>query len=61
VKTFLNNRFIECIDNVCADGDYMWLFYVNNKTVNYGAKDYKLHGGDVIMFEFTNQNTGGVE
>ena len=61
VDTFLNDNFIECIDDVCADGNYMWLFYVNNKTINYGVKNYKLKDGDVIMFEFTNENTGGKE
>ena len=58
VETFLNNNYIECIDDVCADGNYMWLFYVNNKTINYGVKRYKLNDEDVIMFEFTNKNTG---
>ena len=59
VGTFLNDNFIECIDDVCADGNYLWLFYVNNKTINYGVKRYKLNDGDIIMFEFTNRNTGG--
>ena len=58
VETFLNNNYIECIDDVCADGNYMWLFYINNKTINYGVKRYKLNDGDIIMFEFTNRNTG---
>lgn len=58
VKTILNDNFVECIDDVCADGDYMWLLYVNNKTVNYGAKRYMLNDGDVVMFEFTNKNAG---
>jgi len=34
----------------------MWLFYVNNKTVNYGVKRYTLHDGDVVRFEFANKN-----
>jgi len=58
VKTILNDNFIECIDSVCADGNYIWLLHINNKTVNYGAKRYKLNNGDVIMFEFTNKNKG---
>ena len=58
VDTFLNNNYIECIDDVCADGNYMWLFYVNYKTINYGVKRYELNDGDDIMFEFTNRNTG---
>ena len=57
VDTFLNDNFIECIDDVCADGNYMWLLYINNKTINYGAKRYKLKDGDVVMFEFSNKDT----
>ena len=58
VDTILNDNYIECIDDVCADGNYMWLFYVNNKTINYGVKRYTLKDGDVVMFEFANKNTG---
>jgi hypothetical protein len=57
VETLLNDNFIECIDDVCADGNYMWLFYVNNKTINYGVKRYELMDGDVVMFEFSNKDT----
>jgi hypothetical protein len=56
VKTVLNDNFIECIDDVCADGGYWWLFYVNNKTINYGVKRYNLIDGDVILFEFNKQD-----
>lgn len=58
VRTILNDNFIECIDSVCADGNYLWLMYVNNKAINYGVKRYKLEDGDVVMFEFTRRNTG---
>ena len=60
VETILNDNFIECIDSVCADGNYMWLLYVNNKTINYGAKRYNLMDGDVVMFDFTNKNTAKI-
>jgi len=59
VKTMLDKDFIICIDGVCADKEYYWLFYVNNKTINYGAKRYRLKDKDVIKFEFTNRNIGG--
>ena len=55
VRTFLNDNFVECIDDVCADGNYLWLLYVNNKTVNYGAKRYRIKDGDIVMFDFTNK------
>jgi len=58
VETMLNDNYVECIDNVCADGNYMWLFYVNNKTINYGVKRYTLKDGDVLMFEFSDKDMG---
>ena len=57
VETLLNDNYIECIDDVCADGNYMWLFYVNNKTINYGVKRYNLKDGDVVMFDFSDKDT----
>lgn len=57
VDTMLNDNYVECIDSVCADGNYMWLFYVNNETINYGVKRYRLKDGDVLMFEFSDKNT----
>ncbi len=58
VKTVLNNNFIECIDEVCADSNYWWLFKVNDKTTNYGVKGYRLSDKDTISFEFTRKKTG---
>lgn len=42
---------IECIDGICADREYWWVFKVNNKTINYGANDYVLQNNDIIEFE----------
>ena len=61
VKTVLNGNFIECIDDACADGNYWWIFTVNNKTLNYGVNQYRLKEGDVIMLEFTKRKTGEKE
>lgn len=58
VKTFLNDNFVECIDEVCADGNYWWVLKVNNRILNYGAKKYDLNNGDIVMFEFTNRKGG---
>jgi len=58
VKTLLNDNFVECIDKVCANQDYLWGFYVNNKSINFGVKSYRLQDGDIIIFEFSNKNTG---
>jgi len=56
VKTLLNDNYIECIDKTCTNKDYHWLFFVNNKTINYGVKNYMLKDKDIIKFEFTSQN-----
>ena len=58
VKTLLNDNFIECIDDVCTDKDYWWIFYVNEKEINLGVDNYRLKDGDKIRFEFTNRNLG---
>ena len=52
IRAILNDKFIECIDSICADGKYLWMFYVNNRTVNYGIKNYRLKDGDIIEFKF---------
>lgn len=48
----LKNTFIECIDNVCADSGYWWLFILNGKKSSEGANFYKVRGGDTIEFRF---------
>lgn len=48
----LKHAFIECIDNVCADSGYWWLFMVNGKKSSESANFYKVKGGDVIEFRF---------
>jgi len=52
VKTILNDNFVECIDDICANSEYAWSFTVDNKSVNYGAKNYRLKDKDVVKFEF---------
>ncbi|HZX45441.1 MAG TPA: DUF4430 domain-containing protein [Candidatus Nanoarchaeia archaeon] len=59
VDTLFEGSFIECIDGICADGKYLWLLYVNNKTINYGAKKYRLADGDIVKFQFSNKHIGG--
>lgn len=48
----LKNTFIECINNVCADSGYWWLFIVNMKKSSESAHFYKVKGGDIIEFRF---------
>ena len=46
-------KFIKCIDGVCAENEYSWHYYINNKPINYGADAYKIKKGDEIIFEFS--------
>jgi hypothetical protein len=59
VKTFLNDNFVECIDGVCASKEYIWLLYVNDNLINYGAKRYSLEDGDIVTFSFEKSSKGG--
>ncbi len=53
VKTSLNKQFVRCIDNVCAENEYGWSLFVNDKYVNYGIDAYKIKRGDTIEFKFS--------
>lgn len=47
------SNYIKCIDGVCVNKEYMWFFYINNKSGSSGADKYRLKDGDSIRFEFT--------
>ncbi len=53
VETTLNKQFVKCIDNVCAENEYSWSLFVNDKYINYGVNAYKVKRGDTILFEFS--------
>ncbi len=53
VKTGLNKQFVKCIDGVCAENEYGWSLFVNDKYINYAVNTYKIKRGDKIMFEFS--------
>jgi hypothetical protein len=46
---------LRCIDEICAQGNYRWVFYINDKLSNYGIDNYLIKGGDKIEFRFTNK------
>lgn len=50
----INDYFVKCIDDVCADGKYSWLFYVNEEVVSEGVQRYEVNRGDKIEFRFKN-------
>ncbi len=55
VKLTFGN-YLECIDDVCANKEYIWTFYVNGAKSPLGVKQYQVKSGDSIEFRF---NKGG--
>lgn len=50
----INDYFVKCIDDLCADGKYSWLFYINGEIVPEGVQRYKVRRGDKVEFRFKN-------
>lgn len=48
-------KYLKCIDDVCANKEYMWNWYVNERLLSLGADDYKVKDGDKIKFEFVSK------
>ena len=44
--------YLRCIDDVCANKEYVWTFYVNEAESSLGAKQYTVKRGDRIGFRF---------
>ena len=45
-------NYLECIDNVCANKEYIWTFYVNDAESPLGVKQYEVKRDDRIEFRF---------
>ena len=48
----LNGELVKCIQDICSNKEYLWVFLVNNETINYGPGSYRLRDKDIITFEF---------
>ena len=55
VETTYGN-YVKCIDDVCANKEYVWTFYVDGEKSTIGASQYIVKNGDEIEFRF---NKGG--
>ena len=44
--------YVECIDGVCAEKDYMWTFYLNTEKSTVGASEYIVNNNDLIEWRF---------
>jgi competence protein ComGC len=44
--------FIRCINNICSNDNYYWLYYVNGNLAQVGAGEYVVKSGDRIEFKY---------
>ncbi len=45
-------KFVNCINSVCSNNNYYWIYYVNNKEAQLGAASYYVKGNDTIEFKY---------
>ena len=45
--------FIKCIDDVCSNQNYVWLFYINEEKTLYSASIYYPKENDTIGFYYS--------
>ena len=46
------NKFIKCVDDVCAKSEFWWQFFVNEKVVLKSLDNYYPKEGDVILLKY---------
>lgn len=46
--------FVQCINSICSNSNYYWMYYVNNELAAVGASDYKIKNNDTIEFKYSN-------
>ena len=52
LKKIFYTEYVECINEVCANDEYSWLYYVNDKPMNLGVDVYKVKDRDVVLFAY---------
>lgn len=50
-KTFYT-EYIKCVKNVCVNDEYSWVYYVNDKPINYGVNVYQVQDQDKVLFAY---------
>ncbi|MFC2135454.1 DUF4430 domain-containing protein [Bacteroidota bacterium] len=48
----LYTDYLSCLEGVCANDEYSWVYYVNGEPLNMGVDVYKVQDGDVILFSY---------
>lgn len=53
VKEYSFGKMVESIGNETNSTDNAWIFYVNGKSADKGADQFKLSDGDIIEWKYT--------
>ena len=46
------NKFVKCVDDVCAKGGYWWQFFVNEELILKSLDSYYPKDGDRLLLEY---------
>lgn len=52
VQTAYGGGFVSSINGITSGGKTDWFFYMNGVCANVGARDYVLHAGDVVHWDY---------
>ncbi len=44
--------FVQCINDICSNSNYYWMYYVNSELAPVGASDYRIKNNDTIEFRY---------
>ena len=52
-KTYVGmGKIIVTINGVKSNGEYTWIYYVNDKEAEVGVSNYKINPGDVVSWKY---------
>lgn len=44
--------FVNCINNICTNSNYYWMYYVNGGMASVGVSEYKIKDNDIVEFKY---------
>lgn len=44
--------FVQCINGICSNNNYYWMYYVNSELAAVGADAYRIKNNDTIEFRY---------
>jgi len=48
-KKTIFTEYLTCVDNVCANDEFSWVYYVNDDPINEGVDVYQVQDNDSIL------------